>query len=74
MEVSTEEIVYQAYRLIRQKSRDVVDPVGNEELGSYVRGVVDLQTSLYSLEAIKQGQTSLYGLEEFKQKENKGGK
>ena len=61
MEVSTEEIVYQAYRLIRQKSRNVVDHVSNEELGSYVRGVVDLQTSLY-------------GLEEFKQKENKGGK
>lgn len=61
MEVSTEEIVYQAYRLIRQKSRNAVDHVSNEELGSYVRGVVDLQTSLY-------------GLEEFKQKENKGGK
>lgn len=61
MEVSTEEIVYEAYRLIRQKSRNAVDPVSNEELGSYVRGVVDLQTSLY-------------GLEEFKQKENKGGK
>ena len=61
MEVSTEEIVYQAYRLIRQKSRNAVDPVSNEELGSYVRGVVDLQTSLY-------------GLEELKQKENKGGK
>ena len=60
MEVSTEEIVHEAYRLIRQKSRNAADPVSNEELGSYVRGVVDLQTSLYSLE-------------EIKQRENKGG-
>ena len=38
-----------AYRLIRQKARDMVEPVDNATLGSYVRGVVDLQTELYTL-------------------------
>lgn len=49
--MSNEEI---AYRLIRIKARELVDVFGdsdgrmtNEQLGCYVRGVVDLQTELY---------------------------
>ena len=42
-------IQLEAYRLIRIKARDMVHPVDDETLGSYVRGVVDLQTELYDL-------------------------
>lgn len=49
--MSNEEI---AYRLIRIKARALIDPFSdsegrmtNEQLGSYVRGIVDLQTALY---------------------------
>ena len=42
-------IQLEAYRLIRQKERDIVEPVDDVVLGSYVRGVVDLQTELYKL-------------------------
>lgn len=47
----------EAYRLIRIKAREMVDVFGssegrlnNEQLGCYVRGVVDLQTELYKEE------------------------
>lgn len=42
-------IQLEAYRLIRKKARDMVEPVDDATLGSYVRGVVDLQTELYKL-------------------------
>ena len=42
-------IQLEAYRLIRQKARDMVEPVDDATLGSYVRGVVNLQTELYKL-------------------------
>lgn len=43
-------IQLEAYRLIRRKARDtIVNPVDDATLGSYVRGVVDLQTELYKL-------------------------
>lgn len=42
-------IQLEAYRLIRKKARDIVEPVDDAVLGSYVRGVVDLQTELYKL-------------------------
>ena len=42
-------IQLEAYRLIRKKARDIVEPVDDVMLGSYVRGVVDLQTELYKL-------------------------
>lgn len=42
-------IQLEAYRLIRQKARDMVKPVDDVTLGSYARGVVDLQTELYKL-------------------------
>ena len=37
-----------AYRLIRRKSRNMVNPCSNAELGEYVRGVVDMQTEMYA--------------------------
>lgn len=44
----------EAYRLIRIKARELFDAFGNsdermtnEQLGCYVRGIVDLQTELY---------------------------
>lgn len=40
----------EAYRLIRIKARDIVNPCTNEQLGEYVRGVVDLQTEIYKFE------------------------
>lgn len=42
-------IQLEAYRLIRQKARNMVEPVDDAVLGSYVKGVVDLQTELYKL-------------------------
>lgn len=49
--MSNEEI---AYRLIRIKARELVDAFGNsegvltnEQLGCYVRGVVDMQSELF---------------------------
>lgn len=42
-------IQLEAYRLIRIKARDIVESVDDVTLGSYVRGVVDLQTELYRL-------------------------
>lgn len=42
-------IQLEAYRLIRKKARNMVDPVDDATLGSYVRGVVDLQAELYGL-------------------------
>ena len=45
--MTNENIELEAYRLIRIKSRDMLNPCTDEELGQYVRGIVDLQTRLY---------------------------
>lgn len=42
-------IQLEAYRLIRRVARNMVEPVDDATLGSYVRGVVDLQTELYKI-------------------------
>ena len=47
--MNNQTIQLEAYRLIRQKARNMVEPVDDVMLGSYVRGVVDLQTELYKL-------------------------
>ena len=49
MQIIKQDLERESYRLIRIKARDSADPVSNEILGAYVRGVVDLQTELYSL-------------------------
>jgi hypothetical protein len=48
-------IQLEAYRLIRQASRNGVEPLSNESLGAYVRGVVELQTELYKLNQREEG-------------------
>lgn len=41
-------IQLKSYRLIRKKAKDIVHPVDDAMLGSYVRGVIDLETELYN--------------------------
>lgn len=47
--MNNQTIQLESYRLIRKKVRDIVKPIDDVTLGSYVRGVVDLQTELYKL-------------------------
>ena len=44
-----EQIENQAFRIIRQKVRDITDESSNDEIAGYVKGVVDLETELYTL-------------------------
>jgi len=37
------------FDLIRIAARDVINPVSDEILGAYARGIVDLETEIYSL-------------------------
>ena len=41
-------IEVEAYRLIRIKARDALNPCTDEQLGQYVRGIIDLETELYA--------------------------
>ena len=36
-----------AYRLIRMKVSNMLEPCTDQELGQYVRGVVDMQSEIY---------------------------
>ena len=36
-----------AYRLIRRKARNMLEPCTDQELGQYVRGIVDMQSEIY---------------------------
>lgn len=45
--MTNEEIINKAYRLIRRKANDIIDPASDEILGAYTRGIVDLQTELW---------------------------
>lgn len=36
-----------AYRLIRIKARNMLEPCTDQELGQYVRGIVDMQSEIY---------------------------
>lgn len=45
--MTNEEIISKAYRLIRRKANDIIDPASDEILGAYTRGIVDLQTELW---------------------------
>jgi hypothetical protein len=46
---SINDVKIMGFDLIRSKSRDILNPVSDEVLGAYVRGVVDLETEIYSL-------------------------
>lgn len=37
------------FDLIRRAARNALNPVSDETLGAYVRGVVNLETEIYSL-------------------------
>lgn len=37
------------FDLIRRAARNALNPVSDETLGAYARGVVDLETEIYSL-------------------------
>jgi hypothetical protein len=43
------QIELEAFRLIRRKIRDFQDESSNDEIVGYIRGVVDLESELYSL-------------------------
>lgn len=45
--MTNNDLILEAYRLIRIKARDITKPVSDEELGQYARGVIDLQSELY---------------------------
>ena len=47
--IEQEKIMLAAYKTIRREARDFQRDTSNAELGNYVRGVVDLQTELYSI-------------------------
>ena len=48
-EIDERTVELAAYRLIRRESRRFDRESTDAELGNYVRGVVDLQTEIYSL-------------------------
>ena len=58
MQITTDEIIQIAYRLIRKKTRNIMDKVDDKDLGNYVRGVVDLQAELYGKEIEKNNANS----------------
>ena len=45
--MDSQTVQLEAYRLIRRKARNMMEPVDDATLGAYVRGVVDLQTALF---------------------------
>ena len=44
-----EQIELEAFRQIRRKVRDFTYDSSNDEIAGYVKGVVDLETELYSI-------------------------
>ena len=47
--MTIENIELEAFRLIRIKLRDFTDESNNDEIAGYIKGVVDLETELYTL-------------------------
>ena len=47
--MTNEEVESKAYRLIRIAARNAIDPMNDEQLANYVKGIVDLQSELYSV-------------------------
>ena len=44
-----EDIELEAFNLIRSKVRDFTDESNNDEIAGYVKGIVNLETELYTL-------------------------
>jgi len=53
MTLEMKDIELLAYNVIRRKTSNILNPASNEELGSFVRGVVDLESEIYKEERIK---------------------
>ena len=53
MTLEMKDIELLAYNVIRRKTNNILNPISNEELGSFVRGVVDLESEIYKEEGIK---------------------
>lgn len=47
--MTIEQIELEAFRQIRIKVRDITDDSSNDEIVGYVKGIVDLETELYSM-------------------------
>lgn len=47
--MTIEHVELEAFRLIRIKLRDFTDESNNDEIVGYIKGVVDLETELYTL-------------------------
>ena len=47
--MTIEQIELEAFRQIRRKVRDFTYDSSNDEIAGYVKGVVDLETELYSI-------------------------
>ena len=47
--MTIEQLELEAFRQIRQKVRNVEDDSSNDEIAGYVRGIVDLESELYSI-------------------------
>ena len=47
--MTTEQLELEAFRQIRHKIKDIEDCSSNNEIAGYVKGVVDLETELYSI-------------------------
>ena len=47
--MTIEQIELEAFRQIRRKVRDFTDESSNDEIAGYVKGVIDLETELYSI-------------------------
>ena len=47
--MTIEQIELEAFRQIRKKVRDITDESSNDEIAGYVKGIVNLETELYSM-------------------------
>lgn len=47
--MTIEQIELEAFRQIRIKVKDITDTSSNDEIAGYVKGIVDLETELYSM-------------------------
>ena len=47
--MTTEQLELEAFRQIRHKIKEIEDYSSNNEIAGYVKGVVDLETELYSI-------------------------
>ena len=47
--MTIEELELEAFRQIRRKVKNAEDDSSNDEIAGYIKGIVDLETELYSM-------------------------